>query len=84
LGKIEVINYFVSSHTMFSRTVAFLPQLLSRIPKLAAFGVRLYISLAVIQFVCGFMAVVGLAMFGYDLDFIYSFLPVDTRDDSSL
>jgi hypothetical protein len=69
---------------MFSSAVALLPQLFSRIPKLVAFGARLYIALVVIQFVCGFMAVVGLAMFGYDLDFIYSFLPVDTRDDSSL
>ena len=69
---------------MFSRTVAFLPQLFSRIPKLVAFGARIYIALVVIQFVCGFMAVVGLAMFGYDLDSIYSFLPVDTGDDSPL
>ena len=69
---------------MFSSAVAFLPQLLSHIPKLVALGARLYIALVVIQFVCGFTVVVGLAIFGYDLDFISSFLPVDTRDDSSL
>ena len=62
---------------MLSRAETFLPQLLSRIPKLAAFGARLYIMLVVIQFVCGFMVGVGLAIFGYDLDFVSSFLPVD-------
>jgi hypothetical protein len=61
---------------MFSRTVAFLPQLLSRIPKLAAFGVRLYLALVVIQFVAGFMVGAGLVRFDYDLDFVSSFLPM--------
>lgn len=69
---------------MLSRAVTFLPQLASRIPKIAAFAARLYIALVVIQFLCGFILVVGLAMFGYDIDFIYSFLPVDAQDASSL
>ena len=73
----------MSSRIMFSDTVAFLKKLLSRIPKLAAFAARLYIALVVIQFFCGFMLVVGLAMFGYDLDFIYSILPAYAQELSS-
>lgn len=62
---------------MFSRALAFLPQLLNRMPRAAAFGVRLYIALVVIQFVCGFMVGAGLIMFDYNLDFVSAFLPVD-------
>jgi len=46
-------------------------------PRAAAFGVRLYIALVVIQFVCGFMVGAGLIMFDYNLDFVSAFLPVD-------
>jgi hypothetical protein len=66
---------------MFSRALAFLPQLLNRMPRTAAFGVRLYIALVVIQFVCGFMVGAGLIMFDYNLDFVSAFLPVDDPVD---
>ena len=69
---------------MLSRAVTFLPQLASRIPKIAAFAARLYIALVVVQFLCGFILVVGLGIFGYDLDFISSFLPVENQGDSAL
>ena len=62
---------------MHSRDVAFLPQLLSRIRKLAAFGARLYIALVIVQFVCGFMVGAGLIVFDYNLDFVPSFLRID-------
>ena len=62
---------------MLSRTRAYLPRILNRVPKAAVFGARLYIALVVIQFVCGFIVGAGLVMFDYDLDFVSSFLPVD-------
>ena len=62
---------------MHSRDVAFLPQFLSRIRKLAAFGARLYIALVIVQFVCGFMVGAGLIVFDYNLDFVPSFLRID-------
>ncbi len=62
---------------MFSRALAFLPQLLNRMPRAAAFVARLYIALAVIQFVFGFLVGTGLVMFDYNLDLVSAFLPVD-------
>jgi hypothetical protein len=62
---------------MFSRALAFLPQLLNRMPRAVAFGARLYIALVVIQFVFGFIVGAGLAMFDYNLDLVSAFLPVD-------
>ena len=61
---------------MHTHTVPFLPQLLSRIRKLIALGARLYIALVIVQFFCGFMVGAGMAIFGYDFDFISSFLSI--------
>jgi hypothetical protein len=62
---------------MLSRTFTFWPRLLSRLPRAAAYGARIYLALVVIQFVFGFLVGAGSVMFDYDLDFVSSFLSAD-------
>jgi len=60
---------------MLNRAPPSLQQIIGRVPAVAKFGIRLYLVLAVVQFVAGFVVGGALVLFDYDLDVIQSFLP---------
>jgi len=62
---------------MLNRAPPSLQQIIGRVPAVAKFGIRLYLVLAVVQFVAGFVVGGALVLFDYDLDVIQSYLPTD-------
>ena len=60
---------------MLNRASGLLQRSLGRAAPLAIFGARLYLVLAVIQFVAGFVIGISLAVFDYDLEYISVLFP---------
>jgi len=60
---------------MLNRASGLLQRSLGRAAPLAIFGARLYLVLAVIQFVAGFVIGGSMVLFDYDLDYINLLLP---------
>ena len=62
---------------MLNRAPTSLQRLLDRAPSLAVFGIRLYVAIAILQFVAGF--VVGVSgsavLLDYDLGFFDALFP---------
>ena len=60
---------------MLNRASGSLQRSLGRVAPLAIFGARLYLVLAVIQFVAGFVIGGSMVLFDYNLDYINVLLP---------
>lgn len=63
---------------MLNRAPTSLQRLMGRAHPLAVFGIRLYVAIAILQFVAGFVAGASgsLVLLDYDLGFVNSLFPV--------